>query len=491
MLKNNILLCNQFARLPQTSTFEPIRIINEILQDAKEKNNEIWILFQDLSKAYDRVNIFMLKKALQRLKIPHSFITFITNIFTNRTNSIFTEVGITDPYDVIIGIDQGEVISPLLWCIYYDPLLKEIESRGLGYRLSHTYRQNLYDPTLTTVEKCNTASAYMDDTTWLSEKQENLETILEIADDFYTLNNIKVNKTKSELIVNVPGKDVPDEIELNFGTESIKIRPAKKNESIRTLGVWINFEGNRRFIKKQAQDEVESMCNILKRKKLTDKQLLYLYNMVIMPCIEYRTQLCFLSKNECDTIMKPFRKLFKQKMCFSITMPNAILENRQIYNFRDFYEVQLQSKISNFLIQINDTHLLGEITDLRLKQLQHKEWLQYSPLYQWPYDTISKKHYNTSLASMISICKENNITFNTHPNKRNEILGGNITIQSIIGNNFNNPSITKQLRSRNIMFLDQITTQDGRMLNNLNVATKKLFNNNCRTSKIPLWFKLI
>jgi hypothetical protein len=156
MIKNNILLCNQFAGLPQTSTFEPIRILNEILQDAKEKNKEIWVLFQDLSKAYDCVNIFMLQKALQRLKIPHSFITFITNIFTNRKNSIFTEVGTTDPYDVIIGIDQGEVISPLLWCIYYDPLLKEIESRGLGYRLSHTYRQNLYDSTCTTIEKHNT-----------------------------------------------------------------------------------------------------------------------------------------------------------------------------------------------------------------------------------------------------------------------------------------------------------------------------------------------
>jgi len=213
----------------------------------------------------------MLQKALQRLKIPHSFITFITNIFTNRKNSIFTDVGTTDPYNVIIGIDQGEVISPLLWCIYYDPLLKEIESRGLGYRLSHTYRQNLYDSTCTTIEKHNTVSAYMDDTTWISERQNNLETILEIADDFYTLNNIKVNKAKSELIVNIPNGDTPDEIELTFGLESIKIRPAKKNESVRTLGVWVNFDGNRKFIRKQAQDEVASMCNILKRKKLTDK----------------------------------------------------------------------------------------------------------------------------------------------------------------------------------------------------------------------------
>ena len=114
LVTNNIKLNNQYAGLPNGSTFEPLRIINEILQDAKEYKKHLWILFQDLSKAYDRVNIFMLQKALKHFKIPETFITFITNIFTNRKNSIFTHIGITDPYDVLIGIDQGEVISPLI-----------------------------------------------------------------------------------------------------------------------------------------------------------------------------------------------------------------------------------------------------------------------------------------------------------------------------------------------------------------------------------------
>jgi len=56
----------------------------------------------------------MLQKAMLRLKIPSHFITFITNLFTNRTNQIFTYHGTTDPYNVLVGIDQGEVIYPLL-----------------------------------------------------------------------------------------------------------------------------------------------------------------------------------------------------------------------------------------------------------------------------------------------------------------------------------------------------------------------------------------
>ena len=241
MVKHKVLKSNQFAGLPQSSTFEPIRIVNEILQDAREKNNEIWVLFQDLSKAYDRVNIFMLEKALLRLKLPLPFVDLMKNIFTNRRNSIFTESGMTDPYDVLIGIDQGEVISPLLWCIYYDPLLAEVESRGLGYKLSHSYKQNLYDNNHTTLQVHNSTLAFMDDTTWLTTSQNNLESILAIADDFYTLNNIQVNKTKSELIVNIPGELTPDEVTLSFGSDPIIIKPAHKQESVRTLGFGLTL----------------------------------------------------------------------------------------------------------------------------------------------------------------------------------------------------------------------------------------------------------
>ena len=79
-----------------------------------------------MSKAYDRVNIYMLKKAMNCLKIPENFINMIINLFFNRKNNIFTTYGNTDFYDVIVGIDQGEVIYSLLCVIYYDPLLSHI-----------------------------------------------------------------------------------------------------------------------------------------------------------------------------------------------------------------------------------------------------------------------------------------------------------------------------------------------------------------------------
>ena len=42
MSTHHVLKGNQYAGLPQLSTFEPLRIINELIQDANEKQNELY-----------------------------------------------------------------------------------------------------------------------------------------------------------------------------------------------------------------------------------------------------------------------------------------------------------------------------------------------------------------------------------------------------------------------------------------------------------------
>ncbi len=77
-------------------------------------NKEVLFLFQDLSKAYDQVNIHLLRKYMLRLKIPFTFIDLILSFFTHCTNAIITSSLITTPYDMKVGINQGKIISSLL-----------------------------------------------------------------------------------------------------------------------------------------------------------------------------------------------------------------------------------------------------------------------------------------------------------------------------------------------------------------------------------------
>ena len=89
--------------------------------------------------------------------------------------------------------------------------------------------------------------------------------------------------------------------------------------------------------------------------------------MVITSKLEYLTQLIYITEKECDMIMTSFKKIFKHKLLFPTTTPNSIMDNQNLYNFRNLYDLQIQSKVTNFLIQINADDLLGTVTEIRLK----------------------------------------------------------------------------------------------------------------------------
>src|SRR5437016_11791621 len=106
------------------------------------------MLTQDISKAFDSISIIGLTKSLERLSVPSNIIDFISSLFTNRNMNILTAYGTTNIITAGDGIDQGDSISPLLWRIFYDPLLSAVTRYGTrGYTMNVTWP---HDPTDTT-----------------------------------------------------------------------------------------------------------------------------------------------------------------------------------------------------------------------------------------------------------------------------------------------------------------------------------------------------
>jgi len=113
--KNNYILRGpNFAGLPGENIQEPIQLLNSICEEAREKKKELWILLQDTAKAFDTVNLDMLNKSLQRIKIPEKIIQLIVFLFKDRQFKIITAQGLTNTITAGDEINQGETISPLL-----------------------------------------------------------------------------------------------------------------------------------------------------------------------------------------------------------------------------------------------------------------------------------------------------------------------------------------------------------------------------------------
>ena len=105
LVKYQILRGWNFAGLPGGSTEHPAHIVNMIAEDAKEKEAELWIVLQDMKKAFDSVSLKMLKKTLERIKIPAKLIDLVLLLFENRRSQIITAVGLTDPIELKDGIE--------------------------------------------------------------------------------------------------------------------------------------------------------------------------------------------------------------------------------------------------------------------------------------------------------------------------------------------------------------------------------------------------
>ena len=179
----------------------------------------------------------MLQKAMERIKIPNKASTFIINLFENRVLKTITDYGLTQEIIAGDGLDQGETLSPLLWRIFYDPLLNKIQKNTqLGYTMETKWREDLNHPKEEKMEIRIAATAFMDDTVWIASSKTNLQKILDDAAIFYKANDSQINSKKSVLLsINAP-KDDPDGIVL-IGPNKESLKKMNKDELTRYLGI--------------------------------------------------------------------------------------------------------------------------------------------------------------------------------------------------------------------------------------------------------------
>ena len=484
--ENNILKGPNFAGLPGESTMEPIHLLNNICEEAQEEGKELWVLFQDTAKAYDTISLDMLERALKRIKIPGKIIDLILEPFKERKFRVITSLGLTQPITAEDGIDQGETISPLLWRIFYDPLLCKIqENSKLGYITECKWNPDLSKPNneKSVLKVRQAAIAYMDDTTWIARSKKDMDSILDEARIFYKANDSQINGEKSVLITINNKNSKPANVQVGPNNETVV--ELDRSSHSRFLGIWIGNKNQIRDSTQRALEEVTTICNVLRSKWMTEKQAEYIINRVLIPRIEYRIQHSEMSWNTCDNLTKRIRKLLRNKAAIVNTLPNSAVHHKGIYNIQKIWNILKESQVSCMLARLNNPGPAGISTWIRLKQAQIINWEPKNILVDsLPKDFCTKGNLS---AAVLRLANTLGITFRSSLWKETfEWRGGLVTIKTVQNNPKEYKKAIPSLKGRKIMYIDQILNKKLNGILSWNFI--QLLSKSCKGPK-PQWYR--
>ncbi|CAB4407277.1 unnamed protein product [Rhizophagus irregularis] len=210
-------------------------------------------------------------------------------------------------YHVCVDIDQGEIISPLLWVIYLDPLLMVSNqdacdpfvlksSALLNYSPLEFEQQSLPVSHLT----------FMDDSTLIASSMTGIEGRLSITAEFYTLNNVQANSAKYVLL------------------------SSSKPSSLITFRL------------------IPSPLVPNKTLTLPYLALAYLYNAVLLPRLEFRLQTSLFSESTIQSMVSPMLSLIRRKAGLATTTPLALLFLKLPFSVQNAFCHFLSSHIASW-----------------------------------------------------------------------------------------------------------------------------------------------
>ncbi|CAB5193871.1 unnamed protein product [Rhizophagus irregularis] len=352
---SKVLQGGNFAGLPGSSTDVPIKMLDAIIHQHKHDstdNQELWIVSQDISKAFDSMDLNMLKLALDRLHIPALLVRFILNLFTRRNNKIITCHGDTAAYRVRVGIDQGEIISPLLWVIYLDPLLTVLNQEARDPFILKSSALLNYSPLEFEQHSLPISHlTFMDDSTLIASSKFGIEDRLSITAEFYTLNNVQANSAKYVLLSSSsPSSKIIFDLTPSFLVSdlSLSLSSLSLHASFRFLGVWFSLSASSDFVLKQARSMVKDMAALLGPKKLLAQHVAYLYNAVLLPRLEFRLQTTLFSESTIQSIVKPLFSVLRRKAGLAMTTPLPLLFLKLPFSIQNAFYRFLSSHIASW-----------------------------------------------------------------------------------------------------------------------------------------------
>ena len=356
LIESNVIGDHQNCH-PKRNIEENILTHLFLSQYAKETNTNIYCLLTDFRKAFDLVQHQYIEKILSAYKLTPRTINFLM-CFLKGSGRIKFGAFKSDPFDILCGTPQGSVLSPFLFILAIEPLLRTIKNEIQGVKIS----------TLDLKLK-----SYADDLSIYFLCIREIEKAIKIIQDYCEISGSQLNKAKCS-IMNICKQEQHDPIcEIHFTQTSERILGVMfdSNGVVNNLDTKIDLMTSKAIVIKKFYPSFSQKLNYFKT---------YILSIILFlaPYITATKQQLERVQDLCDWFLCDKKTFIPQKTQRDIARLQNKIENggSNLFSFKHY----LKSTKTKMLIRCASTEyqnktyiiILKFILHIRYKELKKK-----------------------------------------------------------------------------------------------------------------------
>ena len=116
-----------------------IFVVQQVVQYYTQRGSNVYVCALDATKAFDYVDHTILIDKLIRRGVPPCFLGVISNWYSKLSAVVRWNHVLSDKFYVLGGVRQGGVLSPVLFNLYVDELILQLEHDGYGCSIGGTF----------------------------------------------------------------------------------------------------------------------------------------------------------------------------------------------------------------------------------------------------------------------------------------------------------------------------------------------------------------
>ena len=179
----------QFGFKRKDSTDLCIFTVKSVTKYYTKENSPVYTCFLDASKAFDKINHYILFRKLLARKTPIVLVRILLFWYINQTMCVKWGSCISRYFYVSNGVRQGGILSPKLYSVYVDDLSDYLVKSQIGCHIDSL---------------CVNHVMYADDICLMAPSPAALQKLINICYDYSMQNNLSFNSSKSFCMVFKP-----------------------------------------------------------------------------------------------------------------------------------------------------------------------------------------------------------------------------------------------------------------------------------------------